>query len=153
MFDKRAKMCRIGTCDIILESCFQEHKFTLEIFWIRYVKVMSLQSYKTQNLKFWEFQNSPFGSPWKLCHFYVVPITIYKIYYRDENGDSFQVWATMSHLNACFPWFHLCNILVPICTNFALFLWLCKLSSLSNRLCELSLVPSWNSHVFFLCGN
>jgi len=75
----------------------------LEIFWIRYVKVMSLQSYKTQNLKFWEFQNSPFGSLWKLCHFDVVPITIYKIYYRDENGDSFKfglqwvIWMHVSH--------------------------------------------------------
>lgn len=113
MFDKRAKTCRIRTCDTILESCFQGHKFILEIFWIRYVRVMSLQNYKSQNLKFWEFQNSPLGSPWKLCHFDVVPITIYKIYYTDENGDSFKfglqwvIWMHVSH--------HSCNILVPIC--------------------------------------
>jgi hypothetical protein len=142
MFDKRAETCRIGTCDTLLESCFQGHKFTLKIFWIRYVRVMNLQSYKTQNLKFWEFQNSPFGSPWKLCHFDVVPITIYKIYYRDENDDSFQVWAAMSHLNACFPWFHLCNILVPICTNFCPLSLIVQINFTLKSTCELSLVPS-----------
>jgi len=39
------------------------------------------------------------GSPENSCHFDVIDVAIYKIYYMEKNGDSSQVWTMMSHKN------------------------------------------------------
>jgi hypothetical protein len=65
--------------------------------------------------------NNFFGILGNLCHFHVVPIIIYKVYYRHESDDFSQVQLIVTHVSVFFPWFRSCTILIPIYTKLNLF--------------------------------
>jgi len=47
----------------------------------------------------WEFSRLPFGNLEIFSYFNVVLVTIYKVYYRDDNGEFSQIHTILNHAN------------------------------------------------------
>jgi hypothetical protein len=86
--------------------------------WNLYEGIMNWKNNKFHNLRILGLTLGILGN---LCHFHVVLIIIYKVYYRHESDDFSQVQPIVIHVSLFFPWFCLCTILTPIYTKFTLF--------------------------------
>ncbi len=150
MFKKRFISSSIGACNMLLKNPFQG----LQIFpWkflnrTPYVGITILQSSRIYNFGFLTF---PFQSPMNLCHFNVVHVTEYKLYYMESKWWPLKVWAMINHVNMCWT----CDFIhATFWLQFALttlkFFGLCKSISLWILLFNV-MVPCQSSCAQFLC--
>jgi hypothetical protein len=76
-------------------------------------------------------------------HLDVGPVERCKVYYKGEGGAFPQVWAVVSLVCMCCPWFVLAPKVLQLCINHLVWV-LCRLVWVSEA-CQLFLVPSWSS--------
>jgi hypothetical protein len=108
------------------------------------------QSYgapKLQESQLAWFQDSHLGVLGEKNHLDVGSVASHKVYYKGE-GDGFpQIWAVVSLVCPCCPWFVLTPKVLQLCTNH--FVWVvCRLVWMSEA-CQLFLVPSQSSNTPF----
>jgi len=97
-----------------------------------------------------EFSKLPFWSLKFYCHFNIVLTTNYKVYYKQDNVDYFQVWVVMCFVNVSFSWFAHSLFWLWKSALIAIFIYLCKLISFWTQTCKLVLISFWNWHTFIL---
>ncbi len=95
-----------------------------------------------------EFSKLPFWSLKFYCHFNIVLTTNYKVYYKEDNVDYFQVWVVMCFVNVSFSWFAHSLFWLWKFTLIVIFLDLCRLISFWTQTCKLVLISFWNWHTF-----
>jgi hypothetical protein len=89
----------------------------------------------------------PLGSPGTKSHLDVGPMERHRVYYKGEGGGFPQVWATVSLMCPCCPWFVLAPRMLQLCTNH--FVWVVCRPMWVSEACQLFLVPSRSSNMPF----
>ncbi len=117
------------------------------LLWIASLSKVCSQSYgapKSRESQLGRFQNSHLGVLGQKVHLDVGPVDKHRVYYKGESGGFSQVWAVMSLVCSCCPWFVLAPKMFQLCTNRLVWV-LCK-PVWMNEACQLFLVPSRNSN-------
>jgi hypothetical protein len=106
--------------------------------------VAKLWGSKVAGVPFGAILGLPFESPWKNSHLDVTSVESYKVYYKGEGGGFPQVWAVVSLVCSCCPWFVLAPRVLQLCTNH--FVWVVCRPMWVSEACQLFLVPSQSSN-------
>jgi hypothetical protein len=77
-------------------------------------------------------------------HLDVSFVASHKVYYKREGGGFPQVWAVVSLVCPCCPWFIVAPKVLQLCTNH--FVWVVCRPVWVSEACQLFLVPSWSSN-------
>jgi hypothetical protein len=84
------------------------------------------------------------GVPRKKSHLDVRSMASHRVYYKREGGGFPQVWAVVSLVCSCCPWFVLAPRVLQLCTNH--FVWVVCRPVCVSEACKLFLVPSRSSN-------
>jgi len=94
-----------------------------------------------------EISGLPFGSPGKKSHLDVASVESCRVYYKGEGGGFPQVWAVVSLVCPCCPWFVLAPRVLQLCIN--RFVWVVCRPVWVSEACQLFLVASRSSNMPF----
>jgi hypothetical protein len=121
----------------------ESYKFALDRITIRGL-FAKLWGSKVAGVPFGTISGLPLGSPGKKSHLDVAFVESYKVYYKGEGGGFPQVWAVVSLVCSCCPWFVLAPRVLQLCTNH--FVWVVCRPMWVSEACQLFLVPSQSSN-------
>ncbi len=105
-------------------------------------ELWALKSQKSKPARFWDFHS---GVPGKKSHLDVGSVASHRVYYKREGGGFPQVWAMVSLVCPCCPWFVLAPRVFQLCTNH--FVWVMRRPMWVSEACQFFLVPSRNSNM------
>jgi len=92
----------------------QSYNFALDCIAIRGL-LAKLWGSKVARVPFGAISGLPLGSPGKNSHLDVAFVESYRVYYKGEGGGFPQVWAVVSLVCPCCPWFVLAPRVLQLC--------------------------------------
>jgi hypothetical protein len=98
----------------------ESYNFALDRIMIRGL-LAKLWGSKVGRVPFGAISGLPFGSCGKKSHLDVASVESCRVYYKGEGGGFPQVWAMVSLVCPCCPWFVLAPRVLQLCTNH--FVW------------------------------